>query len=131
VTITSSKIIYRLTEEVTERVIALLPSTMERRVTGEATVAQVFEIDGKGGSKINIAGCRITDGHAEKSKRVTVMRNDKAVHEGTVETLRILRKDVLEVKKGTECGIGLEGFNDVKEGDIIQFHHEVEIPGVL
>lgn len=82
--ILSSKIIYQVIEDVRQCVANLLPSVYERRVSGEATVLQTFDIKLTGGRMKTIAGCRVTKGVVEKSKKVQVVRNGKVIHEGTV-----------------------------------------------
>ncbi|EGO21577.1 hypothetical protein SERLADRAFT_474105 [Serpula lacrymans var. lacrymans S7.9] len=127
----SSKIIYRVMDEVRNRLTALLPSTIEKKVTGEATVLQLFDIHFKGKQKKTIAGCRVGNGLIEVSRLARVVRNGEVLHEGPLEALKQQKKDVLEVKKGSECGISLETFQDLREADLIQTYEELKIPGVL
>ena len=82
VPVLSSSVIYKLMDAVTERVAALLPPVIEKRVTGEATVLQLFDIQVKGKRTTQVGGCRVTDGVVEKSKTARVMRNGEIVHEG-------------------------------------------------
>lgn len=82
VTILTSNIIYRLMDDVKAQVVALLPPVIEQRVTGEATVLQLFDIHLKGKQTARIAGCRVTNGVVEKNKRARVIRSGKIVHEG-------------------------------------------------
>ncbi len=82
VKIFSSTIIYRLVENVTDRVIEFLPKIVNTRVTGEATVLQVFEITLKGGTTKKVAGSRVTNGIMEKGKPVKVLRNGEVIHTG-------------------------------------------------
>ncbi|KAG2149377.1 hypothetical protein DEU56DRAFT_62318 [Suillus clintonianus] len=127
----SSKIIYRIMDEVRDRVTSLLPCTYETKVTGEATVLQLFDIHLKGKATKKIAGCRVSNGTVEKSKGARVVRNGQVIHEGVLDALKQLKKDVSEVKKGTECGIGLQDYEDLQDGDLIQMYQTIEIPGVL
>ncbi|KAI5124384.1 hypothetical protein M0805_008987 [Coniferiporia weirii] len=131
VPIFSSKIIYGVLDEVKEQVVKLLPPIVERRVTGEANVLQLFDINGKRNSIVKVAGCRVSNGMIEKDRRVRVVRNGVNIHEGTLNTLRILKRDVVEVKKGLECGIRLANFDDLCSGDLLQFYQEIEKPGQL
>ena len=78
----SSKIIYQVIEDVSKRVANLLPSVYEKRVSGEASVLQTFDIKLTGGRTKKIAGCRVTRGIVEKSKKAQVVRNGEVVHEG-------------------------------------------------
>lgn len=131
VPICSSNIIYRLVEDIRARVTALLPVTVETKVTGEATVLQLFDIQLKAKQIKKIAGCRVTNGLVEKSKFARIVRGGKMIHEGSLDTLRQLKKDVVEVRKGIECGLCFCGFTDIREGDLIQMFDKIEKPGVL
>ena len=77
-----SNIIYRLMDEVKAGVIALIPPIIEKRVTGEATVLQIFEIHLKAKQIMKVAGCRVTNGLVEKKNKARVIRNSETVHEG-------------------------------------------------
>ncbi|KAL0063317.1 translation initiation factor IF-2 [Marasmius tenuissimus] len=131
VSISSSGVIYRLIEQVKDHVVKLLPVVIEKSVTGEADVLQIFEIQLKSKQTTKVAGCRVSNGLVERSKQARVVRNGEIIHEGPVETLRQLKKDVMEVRKGTECGLNLAGFSDLREGDLIQMFSVVEKPGTL
>ncbi|EPQ58384.1 initiation factor 2, partial [Gloeophyllum trabeum ATCC 11539] len=128
VPIYSTTIIYRLVDDIKERLVALLPATIEAKVTGEATVLQIFDIQVKSKHVQKVAGCRVTDGVIEKGKKARIIRNGKIISEAPLETLRVLQRDVTEVRKGSECGMGLQGFGDVQRDDIIQVIQEVERP---
>ena len=82
VPILSSSVIYKLMDDVTKRVIALLPPVIEKRVTGEATVSQLFDIHLRGKKTTQVGGCRVTSGIVEKNKLARVVRNDKMIYEG-------------------------------------------------
>ena len=82
VPVLSSSIIYKLMEAVTERVVALLPPIIKKRVTGEATVLQLFDIHLRGKKTMQVGGCRVASGVVEKSKLARVVRNGEVVHEG-------------------------------------------------
>ncbi|KAJ7349196.1 hypothetical protein DFH08DRAFT_864714 [Mycena albidolilacea] len=131
VPIVTSDIIYRLMEDVKARVIGLLPTTTESRVTGEAKVLQLFEITVKGKKLKTVAGSRITNGVVEKNKLARVVRNGDVIFEGSFETMRHFKKDVTELRKGTECGLNLAGFDALEVDDVIQTYEILEIPGVL
>ncbi|OCB84214.1 initiation factor 2 [Sanghuangporus baumii] len=126
VPVSSSNVIYKVLDEVKERVVKLLPRIVEKRVTGEAKVLEIFDITGKAKSIIKVAGCRVSNGIIEKNKQARVLRGGETVHDGTLSALRILKREVLEVKKGLECGISLNDFNDLRAGDHLQFYEEVE-----
>jgi translation initiation factor IF-2 len=78
----SSKIIYQVMEDVRQRVANLLPTVYEKRVSGEASVLQIFDLKLSGGRTKTIAGCRVTKGLVEKNKKVQVVRRGEVVHEG-------------------------------------------------
>ncbi|KIK82089.1 hypothetical protein PAXRUDRAFT_832418 [Paxillus rubicundulus Ve08.2h10] len=131
VPIYSSDIIYRVMDDIQDRVISLLPCTYQTKVTGEATVLQLFDIHMKGKLTKKIAGCRVTNGIVERSSAARVMREGNVIHEGLLDALKQMKKDMTEVKKGSECGINLHDFDDLREGDLIQMFKTIEIPGVL
>lgn len=90
VPICSSGIIYRLVDDITARVVDLLPKIYETRVTGEATVLQLFDISLKGGVTRKVAGSRVISGLVEKNKTAKVVRNGKVIHEGQLDVFLIL-----------------------------------------
>ncbi|KAJ4467438.1 initiation factor 2 [Lentinula edodes] len=128
--ILSSGIIYKLMDDVQEHVIKLLPVIIEKKITGEVQVLQIFDIQAKK-QVVKVAGCRVTNGMVERSKQARVIRNGETVHEGPIETLRVIKKDVMEVRKGSECGLSLANFSDLQAGDSIQMFTIIEKPGVL
>jgi translation initiation factor IF-2 len=98
VTIYTSAIIYRIMEEVRNRVVALLPPIIETQVTGEANVLELFSINLKGRQTKQVAGCRVINGLVEKSKKARVIRNGVTVHEGKgiFVSLRWIADDVVQ-----------------------------------
>jgi len=128
-------VIYRLIETVRSKVAALLPPKIESRVVGEATVQQLFPVKVKKGT-VMVAGCKVSNGIINKSEKVRILRSGdgkdrEVVYEGTIETLRHLKKEVGEVRKGTECGISFDEFADVKEGDEVVSFTTFEVPREL
>ncbi|TFK42717.1 hypothetical protein BDQ12DRAFT_696192 [Crucibulum laeve] len=126
-----STIIYRLMEEVQNRVVSLLPVITETKVIGEATVLQLFTIQVKNKQSITVAGSRVINGLLEKVKFARVVRDGNIIHEGSLDTMRHLKKDVTEIRKGSECGLSLAQFSDLREGDLIQMYEKIEKPGIL
>ncbi|KAF8321274.1 initiation factor 2 [Clavulina sp. PMI_390] len=122
----TNSIIYRLMEDVRSRVQGLLPPVIEQRVLGEATVQQIFDIKGKGKTIIKIAGCRVANGVIDRSKKVRVMRDGDEVFAGSLDTLRHIKKDITEARKGSECGLSICSFGAFVEGDKIQSYEEIE-----
>ncbi|KAI8998476.1 hypothetical protein BD414DRAFT_475182 [Trametes punicea] len=131
VPILTSSVIYKLIDDVKARVIELLPPIIEKRVSGEATVLQLFDIHVKGKQTKQVGGCRVTNGVVAKNKLARVVRNGQIVHEGRLETLKQHKNDVMEIGNGNECGLNLAEFNDLRVGDTIEIYEEVELPGTL
>jgi translation initiation factor IF-2 len=109
-------IIYRLTEDVEKALKGMLEPELKETVIGHAEVRAVFRISKVG----NIAGCRVVDGELRRNARVRVLRHGEVVHEGDISSLKHLQDDVREVRAGFECGVGLKGFNEFQEGDILE-----------
>ncbi|WFC97911.1 translation initiation factor IF-2 [Malassezia yamatoensis] len=124
-------VIYRLMEYVAKEVAALLPPRQELRVQGEAQVAQLFQIKGSGNKNAkHIAGCRVTNGVVNRAYEVRVLRGEdrKEVFRGRLDTLRQVKKDVQEMRKGTECGMSFDHFDDIRVDDVVQCFTTVEVP---
>jgi translation initiation factor IF-2 len=111
-------IIYRLVDDVDKALKGLLEPVFKDVVIGHAEVRAIFRIPKKG----NIAGSYVLDGQITRNALVRVQRNGEEVYKGRVASLRRFTEDVKEVNAGFECGIGLEGFNDFQEGDVIEFY---------
>lgn len=131
VPIVSSKVIYSLIDDIRSRVIELLPSIIETKVTGEANVLQLFDIQLKSKQTMKVAGCRVANGIVEKSKHVRVVRNRETIFEGRLDTFKHHRKDITEAGKGLECGLSIDGFDGLEVGDLIQAFEKIEKPGIL
>ncbi|KAI0372835.1 initiation factor 2 [Pilatotrama ljubarskyi] len=131
VPIITSSVIYKLIDDVKARVVDLLPPIIEKRVSGEATVLALFDIQLKGKKTKQVGGCRVTNGVVARNKLARVVRNGQVVHEGRLETLRQHKNDVMELGKGSECGLNLADFNDLRVGDIVEMYEEVQLPGTL
>ncbi|KAH0845330.1 Translation initiation factor IF-2, mitochondrial [Fonsecaea pedrosoi] len=134
-------IIYKVTDEVTEKVSAELPPIVTQRVLGEAEVGDIFDIKIKKGS-IKIAGCRVTNGTIRRSEKIRVLRKGEVIytgkwfHEylvvgstkealGTLNSFKNIKKDVTEMRKGSECGMGFENWEAFEVGDQIQSFEEI------
>jgi translation initiation factor IF-2 len=111
-------IIYKLIDDVEQALRGLLEPVYQDVVIGTAEVRQVFRISRVG----NIAGCYVREGEIRRNAQARVVRDHQVIHEGSVSSLKRFQEDVREVRTGFECGIGLEGFDDFQEGDIIQFY---------
>jgi translation initiation factor IF-2 len=110
------KVIYEVVEEVRAALSGLLAPSYEEQVVGSAEVRQVFSSSRAG----TIAGCMVQNGQIVRNNQVRVVRSGEAVFTGSIASLRRFKDDVREVNDGFECGIGIEGFNDIEEGDIIE-----------
>jgi translation initiation factor IF-2 len=116
VDIRTYRVIYQLTEDIEKALVGLLsPETVED-VTGEAEVRALFKVSRLG----TIAGCMVRSGTISRSNRIRVVRDGTVVWDGEINSLKHLKEDVREVKEGFECGILLQGFNDVQEGDVLE-----------
>ena len=110
------RVIYDAIEDVKAAMTGLLAPDYKEVVLGKAEIRQVFKVPKVGA----VAGCMITEGKVTRSAKVRVIRDGIVIHEGDIDSLRRFKDDVKEVVAGYECGIGLDKFNDVKEGDIIE-----------
>ena len=73
---------------------------------------------------VNIAGCRVTDGHINRGSDVRLSRDGKVIHESAITSLRHFRDEVTEITAGMDCGVVVQGFNDIEEGDILEVHRQ-------
>ncbi|KAF7122989.1 hypothetical protein CNMCM5793_001165 [Aspergillus hiratsukae] len=121
VRIMNHNIIYKLMDEVKATLSEHLAPTVTQRVTGEAEVGQIFEITVKGREKVAIAGCKVRNGVVNRARKVRVLRGQDTIYDGSIASLKNVKKDVTEMRKDTECGIGFEGWADFAVGDHI--HH--------
>ncbi|RCH86943.1 hypothetical protein CU097_000764, partial [Rhizopus azygosporus] len=126
VPVRSYSIIYKLLEDVKEQLSDMLPPIITQQVVGEAAVLQIFDISIKGRETRPVAGCRVTNGAIHRNGRVRIVRNKETIWEGQLDALRQVKKDIMEAKKGLECGISFDGFNEFKPGDIIQSIETIE-----
>ncbi|KAI1122272.1 translation initiation factor IF-2 [Nemania abortiva] len=124
-------VIYHLVDDVKANLSSYLTPDVSTRVLGEAEVLQVFPINLRGRVYKNIAGCRVRNGVVGKNNLYRVMRKGEVVFEGKLETLKHVKKDVMEMRKGTECGMGFEEFQDLEVGDQIQAYEEVRTSRTL
>ena len=110
------RIIYEAIEEIEAAMKGMLAPTFKETVLGHAEIRSTFKVSGVG----TIAGCYIQDGKVQRNASVRVVRDGIVIHEGSLASLKRFKDDVKEVNQGYECGIGLENYNDIKEGDIIE-----------
>jgi translation initiation factor IF-2 len=110
------RVIYEVLDDIKKLARGLLAPVMVEVILGRAEVRKVYSISRVG----TIAGSFVATGRMVRGARVRLIRDGVVVHEGTIGSLRRFKEDVREVTEGYECGIGLERFNDVKEGDVIE-----------
>ena len=116
-------IIYQAIEDVEAAMKGMLDPKYEEKVIGNAEVRQTFKISNVG----TIAGCYVISGKVERNAGVRVIRENVVIHDGHLATLKRFKDDVKEVTKGFECGIQIENYNDIKEGDVIEAYIMEEI----
>ena len=121
------QIIYELTDEVRQAMAGLLPPTIEEKVLGRIEVRKTFNVPRLG----TIAGCYVTEGMIRRNAKARLLRDGVQVCEGGFASLKRFKDDVREVQTGFECGIGLDGFNDVKVGDVIEAYEIEETRAAL
>ena len=117
-------VIYKAIEDMELAMKGLLEPEYREVLLGHAEVRNVFKITGAG----IIAGCYVTDGKVQRNAQVRLLRDNVVVHEGKLSSLRHLKDDVKEMAAGYECGMSLEGHNDIKVGDVVECFIMEEIP---
>ena len=110
------EIIYRLVEDIEKALKGLLEATLREVVQGHAEVRVIFSVSRRG----NIAGCMVTDGRISRGALARVIRNGEVIHDGSISSLRHFKEEVNEMSAGFECGVGLAGFTDFEEGDVLE-----------
>lgn len=109
-------VIYNILEDIEKAMVGLLDPEYEEVVTGQAEVRNIFKLSKVG----TIAGCYVSDGVINRDSLVRIIRDGIVIYEGKMASLRRFKDDVKDVKEGFECGITIENYNDIKEGDIIE-----------
>ena len=120
-------VIYDLIDEVKAAMSGKLAPEFKEQIVGLAEVRDVFKSPKLGA----IAGCMVTEGTVKRSNPIRVLRDNVVIYEGELESLRRFKDDVQEVKSGTECGIGVKNYNDVKPGDQIEVYERVSVARTL
>jgi len=110
------RVIYNAIEDIEAAMKGLLEPTFKEVILGHTEVRQIFKVSGVG----TIGGCYVLDGKITRNSEVRVVRNGIVIHEGRLASLKRFKDDVREVAQGFECGLAIERFNDIKEGDIIE-----------
>lgn len=122
VDIRTYRVIYNLLDDVKAAMEGLLEPEFKEEIVGRAEVRQTFKVPGG-----VVAGCYVLDGKITRAAQVRVLRDNVIVHEGKIASLRRFKDDVREVTHGYECGIGVERFNDIKEGDVLEAFQMVKV----
>jgi translation initiation factor IF-2 len=117
-------VIYKALEEIEAAMRGMLAPEEREQETGTAEVRQTFRTPNAG----VVAGCMVTSGEIFRNNRVRLVRDGTVVYEGNIGSLKRFRDDARSVREGFECGIGIENFDDVKEGDVLEFFEIVEVP---
>ncbi len=120
-------IIYELIEDVKNVLSGMLDPDLQEEFIGYAEILQVFNITNSG----KIAGCNVTEGVIKRGCSFRLLRENTVIHEGKLKTLQRFKDEVKEVKNGLECGMGLENFNDIKVGDVMECFEIKEIKKTL
>jgi translation initiation factor IF-2 len=123
VDIRTYRVIYQLTEDIQQALVGMLSPVQTEETLGEAEVRALFKVSRLG----TIAGSMVTSGVVRRGARVRIIRDGTVIHETTIAQLKRFKDDVREVAEGFECGILLDGFNDVKEGDVLEVYETREI----
>jgi translation initiation factor IF-2 len=116
-------VIYDVIKDVKNAIAGMMASTFEERVLGRAEVREIFHVPKVG----TIAGCYVTDGKIERSQPMRILRDGVVLYEGRNSSLRRYKDDVKEVMSGYECGVGIENYNDIKVGDMLESFYLEEI----
>ncbi|KAJ1997245.1 translation initiation factor IF-2, partial [Coemansia thaxteri] len=125
------RVIYKLLEDVEKLLVSRLEPIRVEEVQGEAVIQEIFDITLKGNKSASIAGSRVTVGLVTKAAKVRVLRGDKVLFTGDISSLKNVKHDISEATKGQEFGVSFDGFEDMKEGDILQSLRYKEIPQKL
>jgi translation initiation factor IF-2 len=123
VEIRTYNVIYQLTKDIKDALSGLLEPVKKEVLLGRAEIKRIFRVPRVG----TIAGCLVTEGQINRNAEVRVIRGEEEIHQGKISSLKHIKENVNEIKKGYECGIGIESFKDLQVGDIIEaFKTELE-----
>ena len=123
VEIRTYEIIYKLIEDIESAMVGMLAPEYEEIITGEAEVREIFRIPRVGA----VAGCYVRSGVVTRGSRVRFLRDGVIIWKGSITSLKRFKEDVREVQTGFECGIGLENYQDLKQGDVIETYDVREV----
>ena len=120
-------IIYELLDQVKQTMGGLLGPQVKEMLMGKAVIREIFN----SAKKVSIAGCYITEGTIQIKNLIRVLRNNRVIHEGELHSLRRFKDTVNEVREGTECGIGLKNYSDLRKDDIIESYERIMLDRVF
>ena len=120
-------VVYEAEESIRKALEGMLAPTISENFVGLAEVRQTFRVPRIG----TVAGCYVKEGRIHRNDKVKLLREGKVIYEGSIASLKRFKDDAREVKEGFECGIGIENFNDIKVGDIIEAYELVEVARTL
>ena len=123
VDIRTYRVIYQLTDEIQQALVGMLSPVQTEETLGEAEVRALFKVSRLG----TIAGCMVTSGVIRRNAQVRVVRDGTEIYDTSISQLKRFKDDAREVAEGFECGILLEGYNDLKEGDILEAYETRQI----
>ena len=127
VEIRTSNIIYHITEDIEKALTGMLDPEFKEVYLGRVEIKKVFKVSKVG----NVAGCVVVDGKIKRDANVRVLRNEVVIYEGKLTSLKRFKDDAKEVVQGQECGLGIESFNDIKDGDIVEAFEVQEVKRTL
>jgi len=116
-------VIYETVADVRAAMEGMLDPTYREQTQGRVEIRQIFNIQGIG----TVAGCYVTEGKVQRGSLVRLLRDQVVVHEGKLASLKRFKDDVREVSAGYECGLSLEGFHDIKQGDVLEAYERIPV----
>ena len=127
VEIRTSGIIYHIIEDIEKALAGMLDPEFKEEYQGRIEIKKVFKVSKVG----NIAGCVVIDGKVKSDSNIRILRDNVVIYEGKLASLKRFKDDAKEVVAGQECGLGVENFNDIKDGDVVEAFEMVEIKRTL
>ena len=117
------RVIYDVIDDVEAAMKGMLDPEFKEEILGKVEIRNTFKVPNVG----IVGGAYVIEGHVERNAQVRLVRDGIVIHEGTISSLKRFKDDAKEVAQGYECGIGIENYNDIKEGDVIECFHMVEV----
>ncbi len=127
VEIRTRNVIYHITEEIEQALTGMLDPEYREQYLGRIEIKKIFKVNKVG----NVAGCVVVDGKVKSDSNIRILRDGVVIYDGKLASLKRFQDDAKEVVSGQECGLGIENFNDIKEGDIVEAYAMEEIKRTL